>query len=180
MRQLRFFVQSYRPSRRRGALRERPLRLHGLGERGRDAPSLVLDVRGRDRDAASLLLGRLVDGVVREDLARARRLGENARDGGREGRLAVAARQDKGRGSANVGGKGGGGGKSALDVADGTARIVERVSLVSVEYRGGRQDSRDAPDVHVRLGAGELAARLGGVATDRADCGNSSISSVQF
>ena len=49
---------------------------------------LILDVRGRDGDAALALLGRLVDvGIV--DEGRAAGLGEHLGDGGRERRLAV-------------------------------------------------------------------------------------------
>jgi hypothetical protein len=50
---------------------------------------LVLDVRGRDRDAALALLGGVVDRVERPDLAAAELLGEDLGDGGGEGRLAV-------------------------------------------------------------------------------------------
>ena len=51
---------------------------------------LVLDVGGRDRDAALALLGGLVDGVERDGLgATGALLGEDLGDGGRQGRLAM-------------------------------------------------------------------------------------------
>ena len=55
---------------------------------------LVLDVRGRDRDAALALLGSLVDLVVGR-VRRPARLGQNLRDRSRQRRLAVIDMTDR-------------------------------------------------------------------------------------
>ena len=55
---------------------------------------LVLDMRGRDRDAASLFLRRLVDLVI-GGVSRAARLGQNLGDRSRQRRLAVVDMADR-------------------------------------------------------------------------------------
>ena len=55
---------------------------------------LVLDMRGRDRDAASLLFRRLVDLVV-GSVSRAARLGQNLGDRSRQRRLAMVDMADR-------------------------------------------------------------------------------------
>ncbi len=78
---------------------------------------LILDVRGRDRDAARLLFRRLVDLVVRR-VGRAARLGQNLGDRRRQRRLAM------------------------VDVTD---RADVAVRLVAVEFLFGHGTLRSGP-----------------------------------